>query len=76
LFAAGIKGVNGTFNAQAIITIEDTEGSVFGKGVSNYSSEELNLIKGLHSSAIPEKLGYFGQECVVNRDNILRQATQ
>jgi len=76
LFAAGIKGVNGTFNAQAIIEIEDTEGCVFGKGVSNYSSEELNLIKGLHSSAIPEKLGYFGQECVIHRDNILRQATQ
>merc|ERR1719346_444612 len=35
LFAAGIKQVTGSFQSQDVVVLEDTNGSSFGKGVTN-----------------------------------------
>jgi glutamate 5-kinase len=37
----------------------------------NYSSTELNQIRGRKSSEIPTILGYVGAETVVHRDNLV-----
>ena len=70
LFAAGIRQVDGTFYGQDIVHICDLSGEPFAKAVSNYSSSELQLIKGVHSSQINHILGYYGHDCALHRDNI------
>jgi len=48
----------------------DRQGREIGRGIVNYSSEELEKIKGRQSEAIAEILGYPGVETVVHRDNL------
>lgn len=42
----GIVEVKGEFFAYSVINVLDTNGNVFAKGISNYSSAEINEIKG------------------------------
>jgi len=70
LLAAGIKETEGDFDRGDIVEIYDAEGHYFGCGLVNYSSQEVNLIKGAHSGEIATLLGIdFGPE-VVHRDNL------
>ncbi|MGL4383313.1 MAG: glutamate 5-kinase [Bacilli bacterium] len=48
LLPIGIIKVNDVFEAGDIILISDLNNNAIGKGVSNYSSSDLALIKGLH----------------------------
>jgi len=42
------------------------------RGVTRYSSEELALVKGLHSDQIRERLGYdYGDEIVHHNDMVI-----
>lgn len=71
LFAAGIVGVNGTFNAQQCVKIvEDGSSTEIARGLVNYSSAEIFRIKGCKSSEIEGLLGYCGSEFVIHRDNL------
>jgi hypothetical protein len=54
LFPVGICEVEGSFEKQAIVTAKNTAGEVIGAGISNYSSRELDLIKGLRSPQISQ----------------------
>ncbi|MBL7126491.1 MAG: glutamate 5-kinase [Dehalococcoidales bacterium] len=70
LLAAGIKEVKGDFDRGDLVDIYDAEGLHLGCGLVNYSSSEVNLIKGAHSDKIATVLGVdFGPE-VVHRDNL------
>jgi glutamate 5-kinase len=78
LFAAGIVGVTGSFNAQQCVRIvtvtkvdeKDVEVEI-ARGLVNYSSMEISRIKGCKSSDIAEILGYCESEYVIHRDNIV-----
>ncbi len=71
LLAAGIKQVEGSFQRGDIINIYDPEGSRIGCGITNYSSSDINVIKGTHSRKITTLLGYdYGSE-VVHRNNLV-----
>ena len=71
LLAAGIKLVEGKFQRGDIVNIFDTEGSRLGCGITNYSSDDISLIKGAHSTKIATLLGYdYGSE-VVHRNNLV-----
>jgi len=71
LLAAGIKSVEGKFERGDIVNIYDTDGLKLGCGIVNYSSADINKIKGIHSRRIVELLGYdYGSE-VVHRDNLV-----
>ena len=70
LLSVGIKSVEGTFDKGAIVEIEDLKGKVIATGISNYSSEEINLIKGEQSENIEEILGYKYDEAVIHIDNV------
>jgi len=71
LLAAGIKQVEGQFQRGDIVNIYDPEGSRLGCGITNYSSDDINLIKGAHSRKIATLLGYdYGAE-VVHRNNLV-----
>jgi glutamate 5-kinase len=70
LLAAGIKEAEGDFDRGDLVEIYDAEGHYFGCGLVNYSSHDINLIKGAHSGEIATLLGTdFGPE-VVHRDNL------
>eukprot|EP01137_Pigoraptor_chileana_P031833 Opistho-2@20290 len=70
LFAAGIVAVHGDFPAQSALRLCDIDGREIGRGLTNYSRAELDVIKGKKSREIGEALGYIGNDCVVHRDNI------
>jgi len=70
LLAAGIKQIEGEFDRGDIVDIYDVEGSHLGCGLANYSSSDVNLIKGTHSEKIATLLGVdYGPE-VVHRNNL------
>jgi len=71
LLAAGIKQVEGEFQRGDIVNIYDPQGSRLGCGITNYSSSDIETIKGAHSGEIATLLGYdYGSE-VVHRNNLV-----
>lgn len=70
LLAAGIVTVAGDFAATDAVQLCDREGKEIGRGLVNYSSMEIERIKGHHSQAIAQLLGYEGPDTVVHRDNL------
>ncbi len=71
LLAAGIKQVEGDFQRGDIVNIYDSDGSRLGCGITNYSSADIDIIKGAHSNKITTLLGYdYGSE-VIHRNNLV-----
>ncbi len=71
LLAAGIKGVKGDFQRGDTVNLYDPQGTRLGCGVTNYSSSDIDVIKGAHSGRITALLGYnYGSE-VVHRNNLV-----
>lgn len=71
LLAAGIIAIEGDFHASDAVQLCDHNGVEIARGLVNYSSLELQKIRGHKSSDIPELLGYGGAETVVHRDNLV-----
>ena len=71
LLAAGIKKVNGKFNKGDHIKILDKSLKEYARGLSSFSSEEINKIKGQHSNKINELLGYISKSEVVHKDDMV-----
>ena len=70
LLAAGITAVEGEFDTQEAVQLCDKNGKEIARGIVNYSSAELNQIRGRHSKEISAILGYAGAETVIHRDNL------
>ncbi|QDU25250.1 Glutamate 5-kinase [Anatilimnocola aggregata] len=70
LLAAGITGTQGDFKKGDVVALCDGEGQVVARGLSNYSSEEVERIKGLKSAKIAQVLGHRPYEEVIHRDNL------
>ncbi|MBE9180714.1 glutamate 5-kinase [Oculatella sp. LEGE 06141] len=71
LLAAGITEVEGEFQSQDAVQLCDGTGQEIARGLVNYSSLDLQKIRGHHSDDIPKILGYAGAETVVHRDNLV-----
>lgn len=71
LLAAGITQVEGAFQSSDAVQLCDGSGREIARGLVNYNSTELQLIRGHHSEEIPTILGYAGAETVVHRDNLV-----
>ena len=72
LLPAGVKAIRGEFAMGSVISILDEDGEEVARGLSNFSSAELALIRGMNTKKIPEVLGaeaYFDE--VVHRDNLV-----
>ena len=67
LFAAGIKRVDGNFHAQSVVSIFSSAGKEIARGMTNYTSEELDKIKGRSSHEFPALLGYMGSDEAISR---------
>jgi glutamate 5-kinase len=71
LLAVGIKSVEGDCKRGDIVNIYDTGSYHLGCGITNYSSTDIDAIKGAHSEQIVSLLGYdYGSE-VVHRNNLV-----
>jgi glutamate 5-kinase len=71
LLPGGITEVIGVFSRGALVTILNTEGNEIGKGLVDYSSSDIEKIKGHHSGEIPSILGYINKEEVIHRENMV-----
>ncbi len=57
LLPVGVVGVSGTFDEGDVVTLANERDVEFARGNPNYSSAQLNLIKGLQVSDVQRKLG-------------------
>ena len=71
LLAAGIVKVQGDFEQGKTIRILDTNGRELARGLSNYSSVEIERIRGKHTDEISSVLGYKTTDEVVHRDHLV-----
>jgi glutamate 5-kinase len=69
LLAAGIREVRGPFEAGDAIRVLGPGELVLGVGLTNYSSAELEKIKGLRSDYFEQILGRKDSDEVIHRDN-------
>jgi len=72
LLAAGIKKVSGKFKKGDHIKILDNKRKEFARGLSSFSSEEINKIIGCHSNEIQKVLGYISKSEVVHKDDMVK----
>ncbi len=71
LLAAGITSVAGNFDRGQTVRVYDPEEREIARGVTQYSTDDLHLIRGLQSSQIADVLGYsYGVE-VIHRDDMV-----
>lgn len=72
LLASGVVSVEGTFNKGDTISVCGKEGSdVIARGLTNYSSKEMEKIKGCSTAHIARVLGYKLYDEVIHRDNMV-----
>ncbi|OJX94850.1 MAG: glutamate 5-kinase [Micrococcales bacterium 73-15] len=71
LLAAGVTGVEGTFEAGDPVEIVDPDGTVVARGLVAYSSEELPERLGRTSEQLRELFGTGHDREVVNRDDLV-----
>ena len=71
LLAAGIKKVFGKFNKGDHIRILDNKRKIFARGLSSFSSIEIDKIMGCHSNEIEKILGYISKSEVVHKDDMV-----
>lgn len=71
LLATGITAMTGRFERGDVLLVRDTAGKEIGRGLSNYSGEELRLIAGKRSSEFAKLLGRPGYSAVIHRDHLV-----
>ncbi len=71
LLASGITGCSGKFDVGDSIAIVDENNKEFARGLTNYSSSDLNKIMGRNTKDIESILGYKYYDEVVHRDNLV-----
>lgn len=71
LLPIGIKSIEGDFERGTVLQIENHSGDIIAFGISNYSSDDINLIKGRHSHEIEDILGHKYDNVVIHIDNMV-----
>ena len=71
LLPKGIIDVTGNFLMSQIVDIVDQQNNLLARGMTNYSSDEIKLIKGLNTSEIENVLHYKDYDEVVHANNLV-----
>ncbi|MGH7847726.1 MAG: glutamate 5-kinase [Candidatus Binatia bacterium] len=71
LLPSGLREIKGSFGVGDCVRCLDIEGREFARGLVNYSAQELNQIKGLHTSGIEKVLGYKICDEIIHRDDLV-----
>lgn len=70
LLPVGVIAVKGSFGKGDVLALCDTHGTEFARGLSNYSSTDVEKIRGLSTDRIAEVLGTVPYVELVHRDNL------
>jgi len=70
LLPIGVKQVQGAFKRGEVIACKNEAGVTLAFGLTNYSSDEVEKIKGSPSGRIEELLGYVTDIELISRDNL------
>ncbi|MFC3122565.1 glutamate 5-kinase [Agaribacter flavus] len=70
LLPAGIVAVKGMFSQEDAVLVTH-QGTVIGKGISDFSSAEIQQIAGVKSHHVSRILAYNAPEVVIHRDNFV-----
>ncbi|HXV78667.1 MAG TPA: glutamate 5-kinase [Candidatus Binatia bacterium] len=70
LLPSGLKEIRGSFGVGECVRCLDPQGREFARGLVNYNAQELNQIKGLHTSKIDQVLGYRAYDEIIHRDDL------
>ena len=72
LLPAGVIKINGTFEKGDHVVIKNQNNVECGRGLTSFSSLEIEKIKGFHSSKIENILGYPSREEIIHKDDLVR----
>ncbi len=70
LLPTGVTGIRGQFESGDTVTVRGPDGGEVARGLTNYSSAEISMIKGRRTE---ELAAVLGQDCfdeVIHRDNM------
>lgn len=70
LLPIGVTHTEGTFVKGDLVSLCDAAGREIARGLTNYSSSDLERIKGLKSDRIAQVLGHCPYQEVIHRDNL------
>ena len=71
LLAAGITNIEGSFKKGENVLILDQNNNQLARGLSSFSSDEINKIKGKHSQEIEKILGYLSKTEIIHKDDMV-----
>ena len=71
LLAIGITAIDGDFPKGEVVSLVDSDGREFARGLTNYSSADARSIAGRRTEDIAQILGGIPYPEVINRDNLV-----
>lgn len=71
LLAKGVKIVKGQFERGDVIEVVTCQGQCIAKGLVNFNHQEIDQIKGCHSSQITQLLAFAPSSEVIHRDDMI-----
>jgi glutamate 5-kinase len=71
LLPAGVVGVIGSFVAGDAVILKDRSGAIVARGLTEFSSADLDRVKGLKTSQITQILPHVAGKEVVHRDHLV-----
>jgi glutamate 5-kinase len=72
LLPAGVKKIKGNFEKGDHILVKDQNDTECARGLTSFSSIEIEKIKGFHSSKIKNILGYSTREEIIHKDDLVK----
>lgn len=71
LLPSGISSVEGKFEMGNTVSVIEPGGQEIARGIVNFSSEEIEIIKGARTGEIPNLLGYKDYDEIIHRNNLV-----
>ena len=71
LLPAGVTRVAGRFERGDALIVRDPEGLELARGLSAYSSDDVQRLQGRRSAEIETLLGYRGRDEIIHRDDLV-----
>ena len=69
---AGVKKISGIFEKGDHILVKGQNNVEYARGLASFSSNEIEKIKGSHSSKIKNILGYSSREEIIHKDDLVK----
>ena len=71
LLAAGVTNIDGFFKKGENVLVLDQNNNQLARGLSSFSSDEINKIKGKQSKEIEKILGYLSKTEIIHKDDMV-----